>query len=246
MICFREPFGRQTAFNSPTDRRTAVVCFRFAFRGHRRSTRRTAIRRQSVVVCCSGIERLAAINRATDFRAGLCVCVLASRSKADRRSIRRTAIRRHCVVVRCSGVERLAASTARQTFEPECVIVFCYRDQRPSDINSPDDDRRTLCFVPNASRTNHSQASASETNRREAVAGHGIERGQNVERAVDLRFICGSVLMPPNDRGKPAAAKTVGRQKTRDPPLGLTDLLGDAVNCGSLTFRMPDSFQFAD
>ena len=37
---------------------------------------------------------------------------------------------------------------------------------------------------------------------------------------------CGSVLMRPNVQGKPAAAKTVGRQNTRDPPLGLTDLLG--------------------
>ena len=65
-------------------------------------------------------------------------------------------------------------------------------------ISSPDDDQRTLSFVPNASRSNHLQASASETDRRQAVAGHGIERGQNVERAVDLRFICGSVLLPPN------------------------------------------------
>jgi len=50
-------------------------------------------------------------------------------------------------------------------------------------INLPDDGQRTLCLVP----------SASETNRRQAVAGHGIERRQRVERGVDLWFIavCG-------------------------------------------------------
>ena len=40
---------------------------------------------------------------------------------------------------------------------------------------------------------------------------------------------CGLELMSPNVQGKPAAAKTVGRQKTRDPPLGLTDLFKEAA-----------------
>jgi serine/threonine protein kinase len=34
-----------------------------------------------------------------------------------------------------------------------------------------------------------------------------------------------------NVQANPAAAKTAGRQKTRGPPLGLSDLLGDCVNC---------------
>ena len=47
-----------------------------------------------------------------------------------------------------------------------------------------------------------------------------------------------------NVNGNRAAAKTAGRQITRDPPLRLTALL--AVVFGSLTFRTPKCFQFAD
>ena len=49
---------------------------------------------------------------------------------------------------------------------------------------------------------------------------------QDVRRIRDkLSELLGEAVIP-NVQGKPAAAKTAGRQKTRDPPLGLTDLLG--------------------
>ena len=62
-------------------------------------------------------------------------------------------------------------STARQTFEPECVIVFCFRDQGPSD------NQRTL-FSERFTDC-HSQASAR----------HGIEWRQRIGRGVDLWLI---------------------------------------------------------
>ena len=51
-------------------------------------------------------------------------------------------------------------------------------------------------------------------------------------------------LLPPNVQGKPAAAKTAGRQKTGDPPLGLTDLLGDCSVCGSLNLSDAERLSF--
>ena len=60
-----------------------------------------------------------------------------------------------------------------------------FRDHRRSDDQFG--GKCVLCF--NGSRTNHSRATASETNRRQVVAGHGIARGQCVERAVELWLI---------------------------------------------------------
>ena len=108
-------------------------------------------------------------------------------------------------------------STARQTFEPECLIVFWFRDQGPNDNQFAGRRSKEVLFVvhcsgierrmaincatdfqagvfdcvcpPSVSRTNHSQASASQRNRRQAVAGYGIELGHRVERAEDLRLI---------------------------------------------------------
>lgn len=62
-------------------------------------------------------------------------------------------------------------SNARQTFEPECVIVFCFRDQGPSDNQRTlYSERFTDCL---------SQASAR----------HGIEWRQRIGRGVDLWLI---------------------------------------------------------
>ena len=91
--------------------------------------------------------------------------------------------------VHCCGIEWLTAIKSATDIRAGAVIVFWFHDQGPSDVNLPDDDQRKLCFASSASRTNQSPASVSETNRREAVAGHGTERGHRVERAVDLWFI---------------------------------------------------------
>ena len=48
-------------------------------------------------VHCSGIERRAAINCATDIRARVFDCVLVSRSRAERESICRATIKGNCV-----------------------------------------------------------------------------------------------------------------------------------------------------
>ena len=91
--------------------------------------------------------------------------------------------------VHCSGIERRAAINCATDFRAGVHDCVCLRDQWPSDVKLPEDDQSELCFVPSVSRTNHSRASASKRNRRQAVAGHGIERGHGVERAEDLRLI---------------------------------------------------------
>ena len=62
-------------------------------------------------------------------------------------------------------------------FRPECLIVFCVRDHRPSNIISPDTDQRSL-FSERFTDC-HSQASAR----------HGIEWRQRIGRGVELWFI---------------------------------------------------------
>ncbi len=79
-------------------------------------------------------------------------------------------------------------------------------------IISPVDDQRPLSFERFTDI--HSRTSAQLH----------IEWRQRIERAVDLWFIA---VRSPNVQGNRAAAKPAGRQKTRQPPLRLTDLLGD-------------------
>ena len=66
----------------------------------RRSTARQIFEPECLIGCCSAIERLAAINRATDIRAGVHDCVLFSRSSAERQSICQKTICIHCVLLR--------------------------------------------------------------------------------------------------------------------------------------------------
>ena len=89
-------------------RRTAirnhyVCCLLFvvpASNNGRRSTARQIFEPECLIGCCFAIERLAAINRATDIRAGVHDCVLFSRSSAERQSSCRTMICIHCALLR--------------------------------------------------------------------------------------------------------------------------------------------------
>ena len=128
-----KPFGRQTTFNSPTDHQPAVVGFRFAFRGYRRSIRRTAINGHCA---CGSLfrHRTADGKQLRDRLSSRIDCALISRSRAERQSGEAG------LVVHCSGIERRTTINCRLTFEPECVIVFCserFKNQ----------SRRCVCHV---------------------------------------------------------------------------------------------------
>lgn len=49
----------------------------------------------------------------------------------------------------------------------------------------------------------------------------------NGDKALSARLTCGSAFCQPNVQANPAAAERLGIQNTRDPPLGLSALLGD-------------------
>ena len=119
-------------------------------------------------VHCSGIERRTAINCATDIRARVCDCFWFHDQGPNDNQFARRRSEEVEFVVRCSGLEWRTTINCATDFQAGVFDCVC---------------------PPNVSRTNHSQASASQRNRRQAVAGYGIERGHRVERAVDLWFI---------------------------------------------------------
>ena len=75
-----------------------VIVLGFAIKG--RATINAPDSDQMALCCCLLFRRRTAggINSATDIRAGVCDCVLVSRSRAERASVRRTMIRRNRVL----------------------------------------------------------------------------------------------------------------------------------------------------
>ena len=117
------------------------------------------------VVCCSGMEQRTAINSATDIRARVFDWLL-FRNRA------------------AGGNQPRDRHSSRSAW-----LCFVFAIIGRATINLPEDDLHSLCFASSASRTNQSQASASITNRRQAVAGHGIEWG----KTLSARLTCGSL-----------------------------------------------------
>ena len=81
------------------------------------------------------------------IRPNCVLIVFASQSEATDNQLAGRRSEAVVIVVRCSGIERRTAINRATDFKPDCVIVFCVRDQGRETINSPDSDQTELLFV---------------------------------------------------------------------------------------------------